>query len=149
MTKRVLFMCTGNSARSQMAEALVRHLSKGELDAFSAGTDPVPVKPLAVQVMSEIGIDISRQRSKGLEAFAVEDFDFIITVCARAQEKCPRWPGQVTYIHWAIDDPAAVEGEEERRRRAFRIARDELRQRIGLFLVANKLVPGCPSCGTK
>ncbi len=142
MKKRVLFLCTGDSARSQMAEALLRHLSKGELDAFSAGTEPVPVKPLASQVMDELGIDIARQRSKGLEAFAGEAFDFVITVCARAQEKCPRWPGQVTYIHWAIDDPAAVEGDEERRHRAFRIARDELRQRIGLFLASNKLVSG-------
>jgi arsenate reductase len=142
MKKRVLFLCTGNSARSQMAEGLLRHLSKGEVESFSAGTDPVPVKPLAIQVMKEIGIDISRHRSKGRETFAGRDFDFIITVCARAQEKCPRWPGQVEYIHWSIDDPAAVEGHEETRHRAFRTARDELRQRIGLFLLANKLLTG-------
>lgn len=141
MKKRVLFLCTGNSARSQMAEGLLRHLSKGEVESFSAGPDPVPVKPLAVQVMREIGVDISRHRSKGLEAFAGQDCDFVITVCARAQEKCPRWPG-VEYIHWSIDDPAAVEGDVETRHRAFRVARDELRQRIGLFLLANKVLTG-------
>ncbi len=141
MKKRVLFLCTGNSARSQMAEGLLRHLAKGEVQGFSAGTDPVPVKALAVQVMKDIGIDISRHRSKGLEAFAGQNFDFVITVCARAQEKCPRWPG-VEYIHWSIDDPAAVEGDEEKRHRAFSLARDELRQRIGLFLLANKLLTG-------
>lgn len=141
MKKRVLFLCTGNSARSQMAEGLLRHLSKGEVESFSAGTDPVPVKSLAIRVMKEIGIDISRHRSKGLEAFAGRDFDFVITICARAQEKCPRWPG-VEYIHWSIDDPTAVEGDEETKHRAFRTARDELRQRIGLFLLANKLLTG-------
>jgi arsenate reductase len=139
MKKRVLFLCTGNSARSQLAEALLRHLSNGEVESFSAGTDPVPIKAEAVEVMSEIGIDISRQRSKGLEAFQGQRFDFVITVCARAAEKCPRWPG-VEYVHWSIDDPGAVTGSPELRHRAFRTARDELRQRIGLFLLANRLV---------
>jgi arsenate reductase len=140
MRKRVLFLCTGNSARSQIAEGLLRHLSRDEVDSYSAGTDPVPVKALAIQVMEEIGIDISRHRSKGVDALAGESFDFIITVCSRAQEKCPRWPGQVEYIHWAIDDPAAVQGSDEQRHQAYRNAREALRQRINLFLLANRLV---------
>jgi arsenate reductase len=137
--KCVLFVCTGNSARSQIAEALLRQLSKDEVASFSAGTKPQPVNPLAVRVMGETGIDISGQRSKSVATFAGEPFDFIITVCDRAKEECPRWPGQVDYIHWSIDDPAPVEGTEEVRLKAFRKARDELRQRITLFLLANRI----------
>jgi arsenate reductase len=137
--KRVLFVCTGNSARSQIAEALLRHISRGEADAFSAGTEPTPVNPLAVRVMSEAGIDISAQRSKSVGTFADERFDFVITVCDRAKEQCPRWPGQVEYIHWSIEDPAPVEGSEDTRLKAFRKAREELRQRITLFLLANRI----------
>ncbi len=142
--KRVLFVCTGNSARSQMAEALLRHLAKGEVEAFSAGTEPKPVNPLAVRAMAEAGIDISTQRSKGIETYATESFDFVITVCDRARTKCPRWPGLVDYIHWSIDDPAAVEGTDEHQLRAFRTAREELRNRITLFLLANRIgsLPG-------
>jgi arsenate reductase (thioredoxin) len=142
--KRVLFVCTGSSARSQLAEGLLRHISKGEVDSFSAGTEPQPVNPLAVRVMSEGGIDISGQRSRSVATFASESFDFVITVCDRAKEKCPRWPGQVDYIHWSIADPARVEGSEDDRLRAFRKAREELRQRITLFLLANRIgsLPG-------
>jgi len=142
--KRVLFVCTGNSARSQIAEGLLRHISKGGVEAHSAGTEPQPVNPLAVRVMTEAGIDISGQRSRSVATFAGESFDFVITVCDRAKEKCPRWPGQVDYIHWSIDDPAPVDGSEDVRVRAFRKAREELRQRITLFLLANKLgsLPG-------
>jgi arsenate reductase len=138
---RVLFLCTGNSCRSQIAEALLRHLARDHVDAFSAGTEPREVHPLAVEVMREAGIDISSQVSKGLEAFTGEAFRFIITLCARAKERCPKWPGDVEYIHWAIDDPAASEGSEAERMRAFRTAREEIRQRITLFLLANRLVP--------
>ena len=137
--KRVLFVCTGNSARSQMAEGLLRHISKGQVDAFSAGTEPQPVNPLAVRAMAEAGVDISSQRSKSVATFASESFDFIITVCDRARQRCPQWPGQVDYIHWSIDDPAAVEGSEEDRLKAFGRTRDELRQRITLFLLANRI----------
>ncbi len=142
--KRVLFVCTGNSARSQIAEGLLRHISKGEVDAFSAGTEPQPVHPLAVRAMGEGGVDISGQRSKSVTTFASDTFDFVITVCDRAKEKCPRWPGQVDYIHWSIDDPAAVDGPEDVRVKAFRKAREELRQRITLFLLANRIgsLPG-------
>ena len=137
--KRVLFVCTGNSARSQMAEGLLRHISKGQVDAFSAGTEPQPVNPLAVRVMAEAGVDISSHRSKSVATFASESFDFVITVCDRARQRCPQWPGQVDYIHWSIDDPAVVEGSEEDRLKAFRRARDEIRQRITLFLLANRI----------
>lgn len=142
--KRVLFVCTGNSARSQIAEGLLRHISKGEVEAYSAGTQPQPVNPLAVRVMSEAGVDISAHRSKSVATFAGKSFDFVITVCDRAKEKCPRWPGQVDYIHWSIDDPAPVEGPEDVRVKAFRKAREELRQRITLFLLANRIgsLPG-------
>lgn len=138
---RVLFLCTGNSCRSQIAEGLLRHVARDHVDALSAGTEPRQVHPLAVEVMREAGIDISSQASKGLEVFAGSEFRFIITLCARAQERCPKWPGDVEYIHWSVDDPAAVEGSEAERMRAFRKARDEIRQRITLFLLANRLVP--------
>ncbi len=142
--KRVLFVCTGNSARSQIAEGLLRHISKGAVEAFSAGTDPRPVHPLAVRVMGEASVDISGHRSKSVATFAGESFDFVITVCDRAKEKCPPWPGKVDYIHWSIDDPAPVDGLEDVRLKAFRKARDELRQRITLFLLANRIgsLPG-------
>ena len=141
--RRVLFVCTGNSARSQIAEGLLRHLSKGEVEAFSAGTEPQPVHPLAVRAMSEAGLDISSQRSKSVATFGGQSFDFVITVCDRAKSNCPRWPGQVDYIHWSIDDPARAEGTEDERFRAFRKAREELRQRITLFLLANRI--GAPT----
>ena len=138
--RRVLFLCTGNSCRSQMAEGLLRHLAHGEIEVFSAGTEPRTVHPLAIEAMREARIDISHQASKGLEIFVGENFGFVITLCARAHERCPKWPGTVEYIHWAIDDPAAAEGSDNERMRAFRKAREELRQRITLFLLANRLV---------
>lgn len=137
---RVLFLCTGNSCRSQIAEALLRHLGGDRVEASSAGTDPQGVHPLALEVLREAGIDASSQRSKALEVFAGQQFAFVITLCARAQERCPKWPG-VEYIHWSIDDPSAVSGTGGERLRAFRKARDEIRQRISLFLLANRLVP--------
>ena len=94
--KRVLFVCTGNSARSQMAERLLRHLSRDAVEAFSAGTEPAPLNPLAVRAMAEAGLDISNQRSKHVSSVAGQHFDFVITVCDRAKEQCPRWPGQAT-----------------------------------------------------
>ncbi len=112
--KRVLFVCTGNSARSQIAEGLLRHISKGAVEVFSAGTDPQPVHPLAVRVMGEANVDISGHRSKSVATFAGESFDFVITVCDRAKENSPPWPGKVDYIHWSIDDPAPVDGPEGR-----------------------------------
>jgi arsenate reductase len=136
---RVLFLCTGNSARSQMAEALLRTLSQGQIDCFSAGTHPRPVHPLAIKVMAEIGIDISAHTSKSLERYLEDNFDFVISVCARAAENCPSWPLSRDQIRWSIDDPAEVAGTEEERLAAFRRIRTELRHRLGLFMLANKL----------
>jgi arsenate reductase (thioredoxin) len=138
--KRVLFMCTGNSCRSQMAEGLLRSLGEGKVDAFSAGTDPKPVHPLAKRVMDEIGIDLSTHRSKSLDEYRSQDFDYVISVCARAAEQCPVWPRSREQIRWSFDDPAEATGTEENRLAVFRRVRNELRQRIGLFLVANRLV---------
>lgn len=136
--KRVLFLCTGNSARSQMAEGLLRHLAGDSYDVFSAGTHPVGVNPLAVEVMKEIGIDISHHRSKSLAQFLNEPFDFIITVCDRANETCPVFPGDVVRIHWSFDDPAAVQGSDEERLNVFRRVRHEIAARLRLFVAAQQ-----------
>lgn len=136
--KRVLFLCTGNSARSQMAEGLLRHLAGDSYDVFSAGTHPVGVNPLAVEVMKEIGIDISHHRSKSLSQFLNERFDFIITVCDRANETCPVFPGDVVRIHWSFDDPAAVQGGDEERLNVFRRVRHEIAGRLRLFVAAQQ-----------
>ena len=138
---RVLFLCTGNSARSQMAEALLRSISKGQIECFSAGTNPRPVHPLAIKAMAEIGLDISHHKSKSLERYLDETFDFVISVCARAAENCPKWPPSREQIRWSIDDPAEVEGTEAERLAVFRRIRTELRHRLGLFMLANKLAP--------
>ncbi len=131
---KILILCTGNSARSQMAEGILRHLAQGELDVASAGTHPSFVHPLAIQVMREAGIDISKHRSKPVEEFAGKHFDVVITVCDRAAENCPVFPGAPERIHFSLEDPAAVQGTEDWNLRAFRQTRDELFQRLGLFL---------------
>ena len=134
--KRVLFLCTGNSARSQMAEGLLRALGANRFEVFSAGTDPSFVRPQAIAVMSEIGIDISQQRSKSLTEFLSDDFDYVITVCDHANQRCPVFPGPVKRVHWSIDDPV-VSGPEETQLAAFRQARDELHERIRTLLDNN------------
>lgn len=135
MTKRtVLFLCTGNSARSQMAEGLLRELGGESFDVESAGTTPVGLNPLAVEVMHETGIDISGQRSKSVAEFLGKRFDQVITVCDRAKESCPIFPGAPQTLHWSFDDPAEAQGGEEERKRVFRRVRDEIRHRIRLFL---------------
>jgi len=140
MTKpRILFLCTGNSCRSQMAEGLLRYLGDGHVDAFSAGTDPKGLHPLAVKVMAEVRIDISGQASKHVDAFAGQSFDFVITVCDRAKEQCPVWPGAPQRIHWSFEDPADASGSEEQRFAVFRRVRDEIRHRLRLFLISNPL----------
>jgi arsenate reductase len=130
---RVLILCTGNSARSQMAEGLLRHDSGPEYEVFSAGTRPSQVRPEAIQVMREVGIDISGHRSKSIEEFAGEDVDYVITVCENAKESCPVFPAKTKRIHWSIEDPAAVQGSEQERLTAFRRARDKLRTRLKAF----------------
>jgi arsenate reductase len=128
--QRVLVLCTGNSARSQMAEGILRQDWPGRFDVFSAGTRPTRVRPEAMQVMDEIGIDISSHRSKGLQEFLGQPFDFVITVCDNAKESCPVFPGVIQKFHWSITDPAAVDGSEEERLTAFRSARDEIRRMV-------------------
>lgn len=136
---RVLFLCSGNSCRSQMAEGLARELSKGSLDVWSAGHDPQPVSPWAIRAMASAGVDISTQQSKPMELFVGEAFDFVITLCDRAREACPQWPDVQEQIHWTIDDPAQVMGTEDARLRAFAQARDDIRTRLQLFMLANRI----------
>ena len=130
---RVLILCTGNSARSQMAEGLLRHDAGNACEVFSAGTKPTEVRPEAITVMREVGIDISGHRSKSVDEFAGQDFDYVITVCDNAKESCPIFPARTKRIHWSIGDPAAAQGSEEERLAAFRHARDELRARLQAF----------------
>lgn len=125
-------MCTGNSARSQMAEGLLRHLGGGRVEVTSAGTEPRGVHPYAVQVMAEVGIDLSHHTSKSVEGFVGQDFDWVITVCDRARERCPVFPG-ARILHWSVPDPSEVRGSEEALA-AFRAVREELRWRIQEFL---------------
>jgi arsenate reductase len=138
MKPRVLILCTGNSARSQMAEGLLRHEAGDRFEVFSAGTRPSHVRPEAIAVMAEIGLDISGHRSKSVDEFAGQDLDFVITVCDNAKETCPVFPAAVKRLHWPFEDPAAVEGSEELRKAAFRRIRDRIHGRIMVFLDANE-----------
>lgn len=131
--KRVLILCTGNSARSQMAEGLLRHLGGDRFEVSSAGVEASFVRPQAIKAMKEIGIDISQQRSKSVSEFLDEDFDYVITVCDNANQRCPVFPGNVRRIHWSIDDPVGSSNEEAQLG-AFRRARDELCQRLQKFI---------------
>jgi arsenate reductase (thioredoxin) len=126
MKKRVLVLCTGNSARSQMAEGLLRELGGDRLDVYSAGTNPSTVNPLAIEVMRERGIDISSHRSKHLEEFLGQLFDYVLTVCDKAAENCPIFPGQARRTHWSFPDPAAVSGTRGERLAFFRQVRDDI-----------------------
>jgi len=132
---RVLFLCTANSARSQIAEGLLRFLGKEDFEAYSAGSEPRSLNPLTVQVMEEIGIDISGQRAKHLNEFLDQQFDYVITVCDQANENCPTFPGDPNRIHWSYPDPVAAEGGEEAQLKAFRKVRDELRERLHLWIL--------------
>jgi arsenate reductase len=132
--RRVLILCTGNSARSQMAEGLLRH-DRGDLvEVASAGTHPTAVRPEAIAVMREIGIDISAQRSKHVDELRGQPFDDVLTVCDAANDRCPIFPGPARRVHRGFDDPAAVAGSEEERLQAFRRVRDELRQWLRAIL---------------
>lgn len=130
---KILIVCTGNSARSQMAEGLLRHAAGDRCEAFSAGTKPSFVRPEAIAVMREIGIDISHHRSKSLDEFLGQPLDYVITVCSHANDSCPVFPGDVKRLHWPFDDPAAVEGSEELRQAAFRKIRDQIHARVKAF----------------
>ena len=132
--KRILFLCTGNSARSQMAEGLMRHEAGDLFDVFSAGTKPSLVRPEAIAVMNEIGIDISAHRSKSVDEFLGQQLDTVITVCDNANESCPVFPGRTQRLHWPFEDPASAHGTEDQRKDSFRKVRDQIRARIMVFL---------------
>jgi len=134
MKKRVLFLCTSNSCRSQMAEALVNHDLGDQFEAFSAGTDPATPHPLAIRVLAEIGIDHSLARSKSMDEYAGQAFDFVITLCDSANETCPLFFGGVRRAHLGFDDPAKAEGTEEEKLAVFRRVRDEIRTQVEAFL---------------
>lgn len=128
--KSILVLCTGNSARSQMAEGLIRHYLGDSFDVESAGTEPAIVRPEAIAVMAETGIDISGQRSKSVNEFAGRRFDYVLTVCDNARENCPYFPAGTKMIHKSFKDPAVVDGDESVRLEAFRRTRDAIRDYI-------------------
>jgi arsenate reductase len=131
--KHVLILCTGNSARSQMAEGILRHIAGDRFEVESAGVKPSQVRAEAIEAMREIGIDISSHRSKSVDEFTSQNFDYIITVCDNAKESCPVFPGKAERIHWSFDDPAAVEGTHEERLSEFRRVRDEIEECLQQF----------------
>ena len=131
--KRILVLCTGNSARSQMGEGLFRQEGGGDYRVESAGTKPSLVRPEAIAVMKEIGIDISGHRSKSVDEFAGQSFDYVVTVCDNARDACPVFPAGTERIHWSLEDPAAVQGGEAERLSAFRRIRDQIHERVKAF----------------
>ena len=133
--KRVLVLCTGNSARSQMGEGLFRHLGGTGWDVHSAGTRASLVRPEAITVMRELGIDIAGHRSKSVDEFAGQQFHFIVTVCDHARDHCPVFPGAAQRIHWSLEDPASVDGPEAVRLDAFRRIRDQIQDLVRRFFV--------------
>ena len=132
--RKVLFLCTGNSCRSQMAEGWLRHLAGDRFLAQSAGVKPTVVNPLAIEVMREAGVDISTQQSKDAATLLGEHFNFLITDCGNAKESCPVFPGNAYREHWPVEDPAHAEGSHEEKMAVFRATRDELRQRVQRFI---------------
>ena len=139
---RVLFVCTGNSARSQMAEAMLGRIGGEQFQAVSAGTEPHGVNPSTVRVLAEHGIDWSSARSKSVEEFLSQPFDYVITVCNRAKQSCPYFPGGRTKLHWDIDDPAEVEGSDAEKLEAFRRTLEDVTGRMTEFVVsARSAVP--------
>ena len=136
MKRRVLFICTHNSARSQMAEGLLRHLGKDRFEVYSAGTEATVVRPMAIQAMAELGIDISHEHSKTLDRYLGEPFDDVITVCDAAAEACPVFPGAARRRHWSFEDPSKATGSESEQLQVYRRVRDEIGTRI-----ENELLP--------
>jgi protein-tyrosine-phosphatase len=132
---RVLFLCTHNSARSQMAEGLLRHFGGGQFEVTSAGSEPAPVHPDAVKVMQDMGIDISQQRSRHLDDYAGQHFDYVITVCDRVREVCPTFPDAIATIHWSIPDPVTSGENAKARQRILQDIALDLEQRIRYFLM--------------
>jgi arsenate reductase (thioredoxin) len=136
MKKKVLFLCTGNSCRSQMAEGWLRHLAGDRFEVVSAGTHPVGLNPYAVTVMGEAGVDISNHVSERIAPYLEQHFDYVITVCDRAQETCPIFPGASSTLHWNFDDPAKATGTYEQQLIIFRKTREEIADRIRQFIAA-------------
>jgi arsenate reductase (thioredoxin) len=134
--QRAIFVCTHNSARSQMAEGMLRAWAGDRFEVFSAGTVATRVRPEAIAVMQEIGIDIGGHASKTLDPFMGESFDWLITVCDQARETCPVVPGVAQKAHWSVDDPSSVGGDEDARLEAFRVARNRLSHRVRTFILA-------------
>lgn len=128
--QRVLFLCTHNSARSQMAEGLLRSLGGDRFEAHSAGTEATGVRPLAIKAMAELGIDISKQRSKTLDPYVDQRFDDVVTVCDDANESCPIFPNATHRLHWSLPDPSKATGTDEQQLAVYRTVRDDLRARI-------------------
>ena len=142
--QRVIFVCTHNSARSQMAEGMLRAWGGGRFEVHSAGTEATRVRPEAIAAMAEIGIDIGAQTSKTLEPYLGQSFSWLITVCDQAREACPTLPGVRQQAHWSIEDPSAVQGDEATRLQAFRVARDDLGDRIHAFIRARTAAAADP-----
>ncbi len=134
--QRVLFICTHNSARSQMAEGLLRHRAGDTFETYSAGTEATEVRPLAIRAMAEVGVDISGQRSKTLDEYVFQPWDWVITVCDKARESCPVFPGSRHTTHWGFEDPSLAQGTEEERLAVFRRVRDEIASRLRMFILA-------------
>lgn len=139
MKKTVLFVCTHNSARSQMAEAFLRHFYDRYYEAWSAGTEPRAIHPLAYQVMKEVGIDLSPQRSKSVDEFLSREIDLVVTVCDSARESCPYFPYGKKHTHRGFVDPSAAEGSEEEKLEVFRRVRDEIKDWIKEFFEPSRL----------
>lgn len=131
---KVMFLCTGNTCRSQMAEGFARELGKGIIEAYSAGLEPGVVHPKAISVMKEAGVDISQQRSKAIDIGILQKADVIITLCGHAEEACPWTSALIQRIHWPIDDPARAQGTDDEIMREFRRARDEIKKRLQEFI---------------
>jgi protein-tyrosine-phosphatase/DNA-binding transcriptional ArsR family regulator len=132
---RILFLCTHNSARSQMAEGLFRKIAGDQVDVFSAGSEPTSIHSLAIKIMSQIGIDLTKQRSKHLSEFIGQYFDYIVTVCDRVREVCPIFPGDPEQIHWSFPDPVAIEGSLQTKEKAFADTANQLTTRIKYLLL--------------
>ena len=128
--KGILFLCTGNSCRSQMAEGFTKKMFPKNIEIFSAGLEPKGVHPMAVKVMQEIGVDISHQKSKNISEIPIDKIDLVVTLCGDAAERCPIFPGKVKKNHWSLDDPAKVQGSQEEIIKIFRKVRDKIKSYI-------------------
>jgi len=139
---KVLFLCTGNSARSQMAEAFLRKYGNDYFDVFSAGLEPKGINPFTIQVMEEIEIDMSQHTSKDLKQYLGKThFGYLITVCDRAEQNCPIFPGMGMRLHWSFEDPAAFEGKQEDKLAKFREIRDQIDERVRSWLMEMGIMP--------